>query len=138
MKLNLIPTYQLAESLKSNHFATYTPKSGSLRLSSDYVRDKNLAGKWLRTFADAENKVIAWTLAESGDISKLRGLAQVKTYNDGKTFQISLPKGDIGKALRIDIERSYKRLEIRTQARAMFGASADFVIIVPNKNKSNE
>lgn len=132
MKLNLIPTYQLAENLKSSHFATYTPKTGGLRLSADYVRDHGLAGKWLKTFADADNKVLAWTVAESGDIKALKGLKQVVTYNQGKTFQISLPKSDINKALKIDLTKEYKRLEILTQKRALFGADADYVIIKPN------
>lgn len=132
MKLNLIPTYQLGEVAKSSHFATYAPKTGQLRLSADYVRDRNLAGRFLKTYADAENRVIAWTLAENGDLSKLKGLAQVKSYNGGKTFQISLPKKDINAAMRIDMDADYKRLDIATHKRAMFGADADYVVLKPN------
>lgn len=134
MKLNLIPTYQLGEALKSNHFATYSPKNGQLRLSADYVRDKNLANKFLKTFVDHENQVIAWLPAENGDISKLKGLHQVKSYNEGKTWLIALTKAEINKALKIDpnSDKEYKRLEIQTQKRAIVGIDADYVVVKPN------
>lgn len=113
----------------SERYATFNPKYGSIAFSKDYVRDKGLAGAFVRFFVDGGSKLIGWTKCPDSELLKKDGkIKQVKQYGTG-SFQMTLPKDAVLEFLGIaEDAKPFKRMAIREYADSILG-QVDYISV---------
>lgn len=113
-----IPESQLTSTrVGKDHTVSINGKYGYFRLSNDYIRDNNLAGKYIKLYADKQKKAIGWKVMKETSLAALKDYRKITLYEKNIKGTIchssSIGIGSIIKALGVK-DKVYKKLPIHT------------------------
>lgn len=110
-KFNFIPEAQLKAIPKPETvFKVTLAKNGQLQLSREYTSVYDLEGKFVRLYADAEKKVLGWSIIEhSENLEQLDGLRLLKKNATGS---IAISVGRLLQSINYEITESLNKVRV--------------------------
>lgn len=129
-KLNLIPLHQLGANVpKANGaYATFSPKTGHLLFSREYIIQKGLANRFLRFYADQEKKVLAWSPIVDKELTGWKKPKQIRNYTG--SYVCTIPAETLRTFLGLTQTETFKKMPIQTYKDGNLIGEVDFIELI--------
>jgi hypothetical protein len=128
---NFIPAAQMEPKSKTSSFtASVNTKYGVINFSTDYVREKNMAGTIVLFFIDVQKKALAWRKIDSSFLPDMKGAKKIGSYKQGKSivYQCSIRKilssFDFSKE-----QKSFLAKEIKSYKKSIIDGEVDYIVL---------
>lgn len=109
---NFIPSHQIKNTIDIDLHATISIKHSKITFSAKSYMTKELAGKFIKFFIDAEKNTLAFRILEENSLGSMREYRKIKICERSKATSCSIPKICI-ESLKTT-ETSYKKILVKT------------------------